>query len=137
MDEARRVSAARWPAREAVLYDAAPATRSAILDRLIGPMDQGVAQSFTDEQIRELERVLAAAPVRRLPIDIRITVPLFRRGFFITVLAGPERRSKARLEEERAKHALWTFANLCCFAFLLVLFVPTAIGLVHMVAEGL
>ncbi len=137
MAEAARDLGARRRIREAVPHDAAPAERGAILRRLLGPMDREVALSFTDEQIRELERVLAAAPARRLPIDIRVTVPFFGRGFFITVLAGPERRSKARLKAERAKHALWTFANLCCFAFLLVLFVPTAIGFVHLLAGGL
>lgn len=137
MDEARSVSAAPWAIAKAEPRDAAPACRETIRNRLLGPMDREVALSFTDDQIRELERVLAAAPAKRLPVDIRITVPLFRRGFFITVLAGPERRSRERLREERGKHALWTFTNLCCFAFLLVLFVPTVIGLAHILANGL
>jgi hypothetical protein len=137
MDEARRISAAPWAVAKADLRNAAQASRGTIRDRLLGPMDREVALSFTENQIRELERVLVAAPARRLPVDIRITVPFFRRAFFITVLAGPERRSRERLREERGKHALWTFANLCCFAFLLVLFVPTVIGLAHIVANGL
>lgn len=100
-------------------------------------MDPAVAQSFTDQQVRELERVLAASAARPVPVDIRITVPFFRRGFFIAVLAGPERRSGARRREDRASHALWTFWNLCCFAVVAILFVPTAIGLIHILAEGL
>jgi hypothetical protein len=137
MDDARSVSAAPWALAKTDLRDPAPVSRGTIRDRLLGPMDREVALSFTDGQIRELERILAAAPARRLPVDIRITVPFFRRGFFITVLAGPERRSRERRKEERGKHALWTVANACCFAVLLVLFVPTVIGLVHIAANGL
>jgi hypothetical protein len=136
MDEATTISAAGWGTRMATLHQATPGERASIRDRLLGPMDPAIARSFTEDQVRELERVLAAAPARRLPIDIRITVPFFRRGFFITFLAGPEHRSAERLKEERAKHALWTVANVCCFVFLFVLFIPTFIGLVHIFVKG-
>ena len=131
MDEASTISAAEWGEREDALHQGPAARRGTIRERVLGPMDPKIAGSFTDVQIRELERVLAASSARRLPIDIRISVPLFGRKFFISFLAGPERRSADRLKEERAKHALWTFWNMCCFVFLLVLFVPTFIGLVH------
>jgi hypothetical protein len=137
MDEARTISATDWSARKAALQQAAPARPGTIRDRLLGPMNPEIAKSFSEIQLRELERVIAAAPARRLPIDIRITVPFFWRRYFITLLAGPERRSPERLKSERAKHALWTFANVCFFVFLLVLFVPTFIGLVHIVANGM
>ena len=136
MDEASTIAAADWGAH-ATLPEAPSARRGRIHERLLGPMDPEIARSFTDIQIRELERVLTAPSARRLPIDIRITVPFLRRGFFITFLAGPERRSAERLKEERTKHALWTFWNVCCFVFLFVLFVPTFIGLVHILAKGL
>jgi hypothetical protein len=118
-------------------YQAAAIGRDGIRDRLLAEMDPAVAQSFTDQQVRELERVLAAPAARPVPVDIRITVPFFRRGFFIAVLAGPERRSPARRRKDRAAHALWTFWNLCCFAVVSILSVPTAIGLLHILAEGL
>lgn len=136
MDEARTISAAGWGMRMAALNQAAPGERASIRDRLMGPMDPAVARSFTEDQVRELERVLAAAPARRPPIDIRITVPFFQGGFFITLLAGRERRSAERRKAERAKHALWTVANATCFVFLLVLFIPTFIGLVHIFEKG-
>ena len=136
MDKATTTLAADWSAREAAPDQAPSARRRMIRDRLLGPMDPEVARSFTESQLRELERVLTAPSSARLPVDIRISVPFLRRRFFITVLAGPERRSAERLREERAKHALWTFWNVCCFVFLLVLFVPTFIGLVHILANA-
>ena len=58
-----------------------------------------------------------------------------RRRYFIALLAGPERRSRERLKEERACYTIWTLANSCLFVFLLLLFVPTLIGLVHIFAN--
>lgn len=136
MDEARTMHAAEWSARRAIQVRAVSSARGTIQDRVLGPMDPDVANSFTEAQLLELERVLSAPPSRRLPIDIRITVPFFRGRYFLTFIAGRERRSAERLKEERAKHALWTFANVCFFVFLVVLFVPTFIGLVHIFAIG-
>ena len=72
---------------------------------------------------------------RRPAVDIRLTAPFFSRRYFITLLAGPEQRSQERLQDERARHTIWTVANSCLFAFLLLLFVPTLIGLVHIFAN--
>ena len=136
MDEAQTIAAGDWRAAESDLAQDEPVRRGSLLDRLLGPMDREVANSFTEAQLQELERVLAASSSRRLPIDIRITLPALRRRYFLTVLAGPERRSAERLKLERAKHRLWTFWNVCTFVFLLVLFVPTFIGLVHIFASA-
>jgi hypothetical protein len=134
MDEARTISAADWSAQKAAFNQEAPSLQRTVRDRVLGPMDTEVAKSFTEAQLRELERVLAAPASGRVPIDIRITVPFFWRRYFITFLAGPEQRSVQRLKEERAKHALWTFANACSFVFVVLLFIPTFIGLVHIFA---
>jgi hypothetical protein len=96
-------------------------------------MDQKIRQSFTETQLRELERVLAPFSARRQPVDVRISVPLFRRRYFMTILAGPELRSAERLKADRAKHAIATTANICFFAFLLTMIVPTMIGLYHII----
>ena len=51
-------------------------------------------RSRVQDHESELERVLAASSSRRLPIDIRVTLPALRRRYFITFLAGPERRDR-------------------------------------------
>jgi hypothetical protein len=134
MDEARTISAANWTAQKSALNQEAPVRPGTTRDDLLEQMDPEVARSFTQAQLQEIKRVLPAPASRRLPIDIRITVPFLRRRYFITVLAGPEQRSEERLKEERAPHPLWTFANVCSFVFLLLLFIPTFIGLVHIFA---
>ena len=136
MVEARTISAADWSAQELASNQQAPAQQGTPGDDLLGSMDPEIVRSFTEGQLQELKRVVSATKSRRLPIDIRITVPFFWRRYFITVLAGPERRSAERLKRERAKHAIFTFANVCFFVFLLVLFIPALIGLVHILAVG-
>lgn len=134
MDKAQTISAADWRATQCDLKRDAASRHGTLLDRLLAPMDRHIANSFTETQLQELERVLGASSSRRLPIDIRVTVPILWRRYFITVLAGPERRSAERLKQERAKHRLWTFANVCSLAFLLLLAIPAFIGLVHIIA---
>lgn len=136
MDKATTISAANWATHEAAQQDVPLSRCRSIHERLLEAMDPQVARSFTEDQVRELERALALTQGRRLPIDIRISVPFFRRGFFVTLLAGPERRSAERLKVERAKRALWTFWNTCCFVFLVILFVPTLVGLVHILVNA-
>ena len=136
MDKARTISPTDWCAQKAALDQEVPAPQGTLLDRLLGPMNQHVARSFTEAQLQELERVLEATSSRGVPVDIRVTVPFFWRRYFITFLAGSERRSPARLKEDRARHALWTFANTCCFVFVLLLIVPALIGLVHIITFG-
>ena len=45
------------------------------------------------------------------PLDIRVSIPLLSRRYYLTILSGPERRSQKRLQEEREKHPLVTRAN--------------------------
>ncbi len=45
------------------------------------------------------------------PVNIRFTVPLFIRSYYVTILIGPERRSKERRAIERRNHPLFTLGN--------------------------
>ena len=45
------------------------------------------------------------------PVNIRFTIPLLFRSYYVTVLIGPERRSKERRVIERRNHPLFTLGN--------------------------
>lgn len=70
------------------------------------------------------------------PINLRVTLPIPFRRWYVTLVAGPERRSNERLISERKKHPLETLPNLM---FLLsigivsttVLLLVTALILIH------
>ena len=46
------------------------------------------------------------------PVNIRLSIPLFTRRYYVTVVAGKEQCSTERLAEEREKHPLATTANM-------------------------
>jgi hypothetical protein len=134
MDEAQSIPAGDWSAQKAALHQGILPPRGTIRERLLQSMDPAVAKSFSDAQICELERVLATGSTRPPPVNIRLTVPFFYRRFFLTVLAGGERRDASRLKKDRVQNALGTLTNAIFMAFLLLLFVPAFIGLVHIFA---
>ena len=45
-------------------------------------------------------------------VNIRLSIPLFTRRYYLTVIGGREQRSTERLAEEREKHPLATTANM-------------------------
>jgi hypothetical protein len=45
------------------------------------------------------------------PVDIRLSLPLIFARYYITIVAGKERRSAARRASERRKHPLNTSGN--------------------------
>ncbi len=58
------------------------------------------------------------------PVSIRVSVPSPFGRFYLTVVAGRERRSAGRLGSERLKHPLITAGNICLLAA-----VSTIVGL--------
>jgi hypothetical protein len=58
------------------------------------------------------------------PINLRLSIPLLFKTYYVTIVAGEERRLPERLSAERRKHPLVTRGNLLFFAL-----VGTVIGL--------
>jgi hypothetical protein len=52
------------------------------------------------------------------PVNIRLSLPLPIGRFYVTIVAGRERRSTERLAEERKKHPLVTAGNIAVLATL-------------------
>lgn len=50
------------------------------------------------------------------PINVRLSLPLLFGRYYITVVAGRERRSRARLAAEARKHPLATAGNMLFLA---------------------
>lgn len=50
--------------------------------------------------------------------DIRLSIPLFTKRYYLVLLGGEERRSKARRAEERDRFPLATAGNLLCLSML-------------------
>lgn len=78
------------------------------LDRL----PQAIRASLTAEQQQAISAFVAPTPANAHPVDLRVTVPVPGRPMFLSVLAGPERRSRSRLSLERKRHPLHTVGNI-------------------------
>ena len=50
------------------------------------------------------------------PVNIRLSIPLLFGRYYVTVVAGKERRSGERLASERKKHPLMRFGNIVVMA---------------------
>ncbi len=82
---------------------------------LIKHMPRDVAATFTDEQLDALDGALTPS---RHPVDIRLSLPFPSGRRYVVLLAGRERRPRARLAAYRRSHALWTLSNIALFAVL-------------------
>jgi hypothetical protein len=65
------------------------------------------------------------------PVDVRLTIPLPFRSFYLTIIAGPEKRGKQRRADERKKHPLLTFGNMIVCLFAGSVFGLSVLGLVE------
>ena len=50
------------------------------------------------------------------PINLRLSIPLLFKRYYVTIIAGEEHRGSDRLAAERQKHPLVTRGNLIFFA---------------------
>ena len=51
----------------------------------------------------------------RHPVNLRFSIPLPFGRYYVTLVAGKERRGAGRLASERRKHPLLTFGNVTVF----------------------
>ncbi len=78
---------------------------------LFAQLSEDTLKSFSEGQKQALHEVITD-PKAGPPVNIRLTVPLWRRQFYLTVLSGQEKRSSDRRRFERARYPLRTIANI-------------------------
>ncbi|MEM9452476.1 MAG: hypothetical protein AAGA75_28710 [Cyanobacteria bacterium P01_E01_bin.6] len=93
--------------------------------RLCKQLPPDIFATFSIDQLTALEDAITQT-WRNHPIDVRLTIPLLWQKFYVVVVAGPERRSKERLKEERDTHPIWKPSNL----IFIILIISLAIGLI-------
>ena len=74
------------------------------------PRTQGRAATAGAEATAERSRSREWSSAH--PVNLRLSLPLLFRRYYITIVAGRERRCAARLAEERMKHPLITAGNM-------------------------
>lgn len=88
-----------------------------IYGRMLRRLPAPIRESLTREQLAAISDALIPDPPTHA-IDYRVSVPFFGKRFYITLLAGRERRSLARLAREaqlRAKHIAMFYSVILLF----------------------
>ncbi|NEQ43527.1 MAG: hypothetical protein F6K00_08185 [Leptolyngbya sp. SIOISBB] len=97
-------------------------------ERFLRSLPDDVVASFNTYQLQSMSAALKQES-RRHSVDLRVTIPILWKKFYLVLLVGPERRSIDRRKADRAKFPIWTVGN----AFVLLMFI--AVG--FLVATGL
>lgn len=101
-----------------------PASSEAVLEHYLKSIDPEVAASFTEVQREAIKLMLGVRSVAKHAVEVRRSVPLGRRRFYLVFLMGAERRALARLHGEGlAGHPLRAIAWLTAGALALGLLI--------------
>jgi hypothetical protein len=96
----------------AVISDSEAKVESALARQLFANLPNHVRSSFTAEQSAALAEAARHCKWGTHQADIRLSFPLFNKRYYLVLVAGEERRNKARRAAERAQHPLATTGNL-------------------------
>jgi len=80
--------------------------------QLLANMPPQVSFSFTAEQRSALANAARHCGWGRHQTDIRLSIPLLFRRYYLVLLAGEERRSNQRRQQDRSAHPFITGGNL-------------------------
>jgi len=112
---------------------------SAHADSLFARLPAWVTDTLTTEQKAAIREAVCDPALRHPPVNIRLSLPVFGRRYFLTVIGGTERRSAERRARESSRHPVRTVSNFLFFVFLGVLIYALSIVsiLVHRFVTGL
>jgi len=82
------------------------------VDRIFDQLPADVQSSLTDGQRGALQEALQKVGWKRdHAVNIRLSAPLLYWRFFVTIVAGAEKRDRTRVVEERESHPFRTMGN--------------------------
>lgn len=92
-----------------------------VSNELLEYLPPEVLETFTPEQRAALWGAAKPSSWRHHTVDIRISLPLFGRRLFMTVVAGTERRAGARRRRDARIRPFLTASNVVFLAVMFVL----------------
>ncbi len=99
---------------------------TSIFDR----MPPHILAGFTAEQRAAIGAAARESGASERAVNLRLSIPFLFRRFYLTILAGPERRGNERRKSDRSAHPLRTAGN---FMFV----IDAAIGFYVTAAVGI
>jgi hypothetical protein len=102
-----------------------PIAGDSFFDRLPLPVSRGL----TAEQRAAIADAVVAGGKNSPPVNIRLGIPLPFGRWFVSVLAGRERRSRERIVRDRTAQPLKTLGNAAfVFAGMMILYLVAALA---------
>ncbi len=101
-------------------------------NQVFARLPEQVIDSLTREQKEAIHQAIDGAAMQRPPINVRFSLPVLGRRYFLTLVAGPERRGAARRADDRRSHPLGTTTNFTFFACLGLLIYAVALFGIYM-----
>jgi hypothetical protein len=90
-----------------------------------------VAPTFTAAQLDAVKRAFGARYRGAHAIDLRLSLPLWRRSVYLVLLAGSEQRTFDRRSLERLFRQLWTYTNAAVLVVFLLMFTGALFAVIY------
>jgi hypothetical protein len=93
------------------------------LQQMFARMSPGAKFTFTPAQIDEIKKAFSARSMTSHALDVRHSIRLFGKSYYLVLLAGRERRSVPRADVTKLSQAVAAFAVMaaCCLLIATVL----------------
>ncbi|MEQ8997517.1 MAG: hypothetical protein RID53_13575 [Coleofasciculus sp. B1-GNL1-01] len=93
------------------------------------------AATFNPNQLDILKQTFGNRASKKHAVDLRLSMPFPKGGFYWVLLMGREKRSRDRIQQERHKHPLWTVANGLVISGFLLMIATALLGTVFILQE--
>lgn len=90
-----------------------------LFEQTFARMPLDVQRSFTSTQMAAMRQAFGQLSSKKHAIDIRHTVPVLGRGFYLVLLAGAEHRAVKRLRRTNPSYPYFMFFSVTASALLL------------------
>ena len=90
------------PAASSAAPDKTDAPRDPFIDHYFKRIDPRVAETFTPEQCEAIKTMFGARGMAQHAVEVRRSLPIGRRRYYLVLLLGRERRTFGRLYSEGA-----------------------------------
>jgi len=99
-----------------------PSKPDPFLEQFFARIPPKTAATFNPNQLDILKQTFGNRASKKHAVDLRLSMPFSKGGFYWVLLMGREQRGRDRLQQERRKHPLWTVTNgLVISGFLLMI----------------
>jgi hypothetical protein len=104
--------------------------QTALVENVMSRVPDDILQALSEDQVARLRAAIAETRHwRKHPIDIRLSLPLFTRRLFLTLVGGIDARGADRRAKERTMHPVATRPNVIFLGIAIVVLYALA-GLV-------